>query len=307
MREAFVEALTEMAERGEAVYVLAADTGFHVLDRFRARFPERYLNVGISEAAMIGVAAGLAQERKRVFCYGIVPFVTMRCFEQIRVDLCYPCLPVTIVGVGGGLTYGPAGATHHAIEDVAVLSALPNMTIVCPGDPLETKAAAEACVSLTGPCYLRLGKSGEPVIHTDGIRSFRIGKGIRVREGSEIGILATGTMLETAVRAAELLEKEGRRPEVVSMHTLKPIDRPLITDLAGRCRTLVTVEEHSHIGGLGATVAGAIADLGLDVRFERFALPDAYAHEAGSQEYFRRKSGLTAEQIVSRVQGESHV
>lgn len=302
MREALVETLTELIERGEDICLLVADTGFHVFDTFQRRFPERYLNVGICESAMTGMAAGLALSGKQVFTYGIVPFVTFRCLEQIRVDLCYPGLPVKIVGVGGGLTYGPAGATHHSIEDIAVMAALPGMTVVCPGDPVEVREAVRASMSLAGPCYLRICKSGEPVVHTQGIPSFAIGRGIRVRRGTGVAILATGNMLPTASAVCELLACRGADPELVSMHTVKPIDRDLIRCLTQRCGTLATIEEHSRIGGLGSSVADAVADDRLPVRLQCFALPDAYAVEAGSQEYFRRKCGLTAAQIADRIE-----
>jgi len=302
MRQALARTLTELTERREDVHVLTADTGFHVFDEFQQRFPDRFLNVGISEAAMIGMAAGMALAGKQVFCYGIVPFVTLRCLEQIRVDLCGARLPVKIVGVGGGLTYGPAGMTHHAVEDIAVMTALPGMTVVCPGDPVEVAMGTRASLLVHGPCYLRIGKTGEPVVHTDGLGAFEIGKGIRLREGRGVALVATGNMLPTAARAADILAGRGLGPELISMHTVKPIDRRLIVDLAGRCGTIATIEEHSIIGGLGSSVAGVIADEALSVRLRRFALPDEYAHEAGSQEYFRRKYRLTAEQIADRIE-----
>ena len=301
MRKALVKVLTERMAWDDSVYVLTADTGFHVFDEFQQQFPDRFMNVGISEAAMIGMAAGMAQAGKQVFVYGIVPFVTMRCFEQIRNDLCYPDLPVRVVGVGGGLTYGPAGMSHHSIEDIAVMSCLPNMTVVCPGDPVEVEKAVAAVMSLPGPCYLRLGKTGEPIVHTQGADGFAIGKGIRLREGRDVALIATGNMLTTACEACELLAGRGLEPELISMHTVKPIDRELIVDLASRCHTVATIEEHSILGGLGAAVAGIAADEELDVRLRRFAVPDVYVHEAGSQDYLRRRFGLEADQIADQV------
>lgn len=301
MRRALVNSLTRQVERGGDIYVLSADAGFRVFDEFRKRFPDRFINVGVSESAMVGLAAGLAHQGKQVFCYGIVPFVTLRCLEQVRVDLCCPGLPVKIVGVGGGLTYGAAGMTHHALEDIAVMSALPNMTVVCPGDPVETEEATEASLSLSGPCYIRIGKTGEKVIHTGGLDSFVIGKGVRLRGGRDIALIATGNMLATAAEACDILSRRGERPALISMHTVKPIDRDLIINLAGECSTLVTVEEHSIVGGLGSMVAGVVADGNLGGRVLRFALPDEFPKEAGSQEYFRRKYGLTAEQIAEKI------
>lgn len=303
MRIAFLNKLTELMEQDDSIYVLVADTGFHVFDEFQNRFSQRYLNAGISEASMIGMASGLAVSGKKVFVYGIVPFVTMRCFEQIRVDLCYPELPVTIVGVGGGLTYGPAGMTHHSIEDIAVMNCLPNMTVICPGDPIETQQAVEAVMLLEGPCYLRLGKTGEKVVHNRRQKSFAIGKGLRVRKGNDVAIIATGNMLPTAVDTCDILEADGMGPELVSMHTIKPIDKELIIELARRCRLIATVEEHSIIGGLGSVVAGVLTEeeLNTKVLLKKFAIGDEYARKAGSQDYLRRQYGLTAETIADEV------
>ena len=301
MRKALVKALLQLFEADESVYLLTADTGFHVFEDLKERFADRYLNAGIAESSMIGLAAGLALQGKQVFVYGIVPFVTMRCFEQIRNDLCYPNLPVRVVGVGGGLTYGPAGMSHHSIEDIALMRVLPNMTVICPGDPVETAEAVRACARLKGPCYLRIGKTGEKVIHARGIPGFEIGKAVRLRDGGDVAVIGTGNMLETAADVCDALAKEGLQPALVSMHTVKPIDRRLIADLAGRCRMLVTIEEHSVIGGLGSAVGDVMTEEGLNVRLLKFALGDSYCHQAGSQEFLRRQYGLSAEQIVREI------
>jgi transketolase len=307
MRKALLDRLTECMRRDASLHLLTADTGFHVFDDFQREFADRYLNAGIAEAGMIGIAAGLALNGKRVMVYGIVPFVTMRCFEQIRCDLCSQRLPVTIVGVGEGLTYGPAGPSHHAVEDIAVMRALPGMTVVCPGDPIEVTHAVESIMQLEGPCYLRIGKSGEPVVHEEGLpagEAFALGRGIRLREGRGIAVIATGNMLPTACQVSALLERAGHDPGLISMHTVKPIDRELIIDTAARCDTLVTIEEHSVIGGLGAAVAGVVTDKGLGVRVIKCGIPDVFAQEAGSQAYLRRQYGLTAEQIMEKVIAE---
>jgi len=300
MRQAFLETLTELLQGDDSVMLLTSDTGFHVFDQFQRQFPNNYLNVGIAEAAMIGLAAGLAMSGRKVFVYAIAPFVTLRCLEQIRIDLCYQRLPVTIVGVGAGLTYGPAGPTHHTIEDIAVMNALPHMTVLCPGDPLETAAAVRACPGLTGPCYLRLGKSGEPVVHQTPLE-FAIGRGIPLRPGRELAILATGNMLAASSEVCRLLERQGISAELVSLPTVKPLDRGLIIGLADRFPTLVTIEEHSLIGGLGAVVAACLADEGLPLRLLRFGIPDCFADCAGSQEFLRGRYGLLPEQIAQAI------
>lgn len=300
MRQAFLETLTELLQGDDSVMLLTSDTGFHVFDQFQRQFPNNYLNVGISEAAMIGVAAGLAMSGRKVFVYAIAPFVTLRCLEQIRIDLCYQRLPVTIVGVGAGLTYGPAGPTHHTIEDIAVMNALPHMTVLCPGDPLETAAAVRACPTLAGPCYLRLGKSGEPVVHQPPL-AFTVGRGITVRPGRDLAILATGNMLADSVEVCRLLERQGISAELISLPTVKPLDRGLISGLAHRFPTVVTIEEHSLIGGLGAVVATCLADEGLPLRLLRFGIPDCFADCAGSQEFLRGRYGLQPEQIAQAI------
>jgi len=304
MRRAFINTLMKLAEEDDSIYLLTGDAGFTILEEFAEKFTGRYYNIGISEAAMIGVAAGLAMSGKTVFVYTIVPFLTMRCFEQVRVDLCYQNLPVKLVGVGQGVTYGTAGATHHAIEDIAIMRALPNTTVICPGGPIETEKAVEESLKLSGPCYIRLGKSGEPTVHPNNKIPFTIGDGIRVRSGEKVALVATSNMVPVAAEAAELLQREGLTPEVISMHTVKPIDRKMLKECAGRCSLIATLEEHNVIGGLGSAVGDVILEENLPVRLIKFAIPDIYAPVAGSQQFLREKFGLTPKQIFSRIQEE---
>ncbi len=294
----------ELAEKDDSIYLLTGDAGFTILEKFRDRFPGRYYNVGIAESAMIGLAAGLAMSGKTVFVYSIVPFITMRCFEQVRIDLCYQNLPVKLVGVGQGVTYGTAGATHHAIEDIALMRVLPNMTVICPGGPVETKKAVAASMGLKGPCYIRLGKSGEPTVYPDENIPFTIGRGIRVREGEGIALVATSNMVPTAAEVAGMLEEDGLRPEMISMHTVKPIDRELLAATATRCPLIATLEEHSLIGGLGSAVAEVILADQLPARLITFGIPDQYAPVAGSQEYLRGLFGLTPDQVAAVIREE---
>ena len=300
-----LEKLTALMATDERVYVLTADTGFHIFDELQQEYPSRYLNVGLCEATMIGMAAGLSHEGKRVFVYAIAPFATMRSFEQIRVDLCYPCLPATVIGVGGGLTYGPAGPTHHTIEDIAVMAALPNMTVVCPGDPWESGAAIEACMTWDRPVYLRLGKTGEPTIHDGVPPGFAFGRGIEVCRGEDVAIIATGGILAEAVESASVLAGRGISATVISMHTVKPIDEELVVRAAQEHRALVTVEEHSRIGGLADAVDRVLVDRGVSVPRVVCSLPDAYEKAAGSQAYLREKHGLTAWAIAAKAEEQT--
>lgn len=301
MRNAFVNKVIELAKKDKDIYLITADTGFHVLDEFKKLFPDRFLNVGISEASMVGIASGLALCGKVVFLYAIVPFITMRCFEQIRIDLCYQNLPVKLVGIGQGLTYGTAGATHHSIEDIGVMSCLPNMSVICPGDPLEVERTIEDSLNLKGPCYIRLGKSGEARIHQDRLSSFAIGKGIRIHKGKDIAIMATGNMLETAMKVHGLLREKGAHPELISMHTVKPIDTKLIVETSKRCLLIVAIEEHSLIGGLGSAISNVITERNLGTNLIKIALPDKYVDMVGEQEDLRHYYGLTPKQIVGSI------
>jgi len=303
MRKAVLDTLVSLVKRDLRVFFLTSDTGFHVFDEFRVKYRNQFANIGISEAAMIGMAAGMTLEGARVFVYGIAPFVTMRCFEQVRVDLCQNKLPVKIIGVGGGLTYGGAGPTHHSIEDVSVMAALPGMTVICPGDPAEAAAAVAASMKMTGPCYIRIGKSGERAVHGKPLRGFAIGRGIRVRRGRDIAVIATGNALAPADEACDLLEKRGIKAELASMHTVKPLDSGLVESLAKRFDTIVTVEEHNIVGGMGSMVAALITDRGSTVRLHRIALPDAYEARGGSDSYLRLRHGLTPDRLAERIAG----
>ena len=302
MRTAFATTLLEIARANPRVMLLTGDLGYTVFEAFAAELPRQYLNCGVAEANMIGTAAGLAKSGLRPFVYSIVPFATLRCLEQIRNDLCYHNLPVTVVGVGGGYSYGDMGATHHSIEDLAVTRALPNLTVVAPGDPVEVAAAVHALVPLNGPAYLRLGKRGEPIVHEHPI-DFTLGKGIVVRPGADVALLATGNMLASAVAAAKQLSDElGIEATVVSLHTLKPLDSGLISALARQFPVLYTIEEHNVLGGLGGAVAEVVAGMAEPrAQVIRIGIPDKFQHVSGSQQYLREITHLTAAAITNRI------
>jgi transketolase len=300
MRNAFIRALTALAERDPRVVLLTGDLGFKIFDDFAARFPGRFYNAGVAEANMMSVAGGLALGGLRPFAYSIVPFATSRCLEQIRNDICYQEAAVTVVGVGGGYCYGANGATHHALEDIAIMRCLPNMTVVCPGDPVEAELATLAAGGHTGPLYLRLGRAGDEVVHTSA-PPFSIGRAIVVREGGDCALIATGGILPVAVAAAARLAGEGIACRVVSMHTVKPLDEALLRRYAMECRAVFTIEEHGLTGGLGSAVGEWLAASGVRCRLRCYGAGDEFAHLCGSQEYFRRMQGITAEQIAGRV------
>jgi transketolase len=300
MRNAFIRGPTEAAATDDRIVFLTGDLGFKLFDDFARRYPGRFMNVGVAEATMAGVAAGLALEGKKPFIYSIVPFATLRCYEQIRNDICYHDTDVTVVGVGGGYSYGPNGPTHHALEDIAVMRVVPNMTVVCPGDPAETIGAVHALAKHRGPAYLRLGRAGEPAVHAGAV-SFAIGESLTLRDGHDVTLLSTGNMLATAVKVADLLEAHPISCRVVSMPTVKPLDTATIDAAVRQTRAVATLEEHSLLGGFGSAVAEHIAELGVPTTFRRFGAGDHFSHTCGDQEFHRRAQGLTAPQISDAV------
>ena len=299
MRNAFIRGLTALAERDDRVVFLTGDLGYKLFDDFAERFPGRFLNAGVAEQNMVGVAAGLALEGFRPFVYSIATFATLRCLEQIRDDVCYNNLAVTVVGVGGGFSYGANGPTHHATEDLAVMRVLPNMTVVAPGDPVEAELAVSRLGD--GPAYLRLGRAGDPVVYQSP-PDFRVGRAITVRKGDDCALVSTGGMLPAAVEAAELLAGQGISARVVSMHTVKPLDEDAL-EKASRTRLTVTIEEHSRVGGFGSAVGEWMAAGDASGALVSIAADDAFSEEVGDGASLRRRNGLDAESIARRVAG----
>lgn len=301
MRDAFAAEITALAEADERVVLLSGDIGNRLFNRFKEKCPQRFFNCGVAEANMTSLAAGLAACGMRPVTYTITPFVTTRCLEQIRVDVCYHNLPVTIVGVGAGLSYASLGATHHACEDVAFLRVLPHMNVLCPGDPVEVRLALRSAIHSGQPAYIRLGKKGEPRVHATE-PAFAIGRAIVIRPGRDVCLLCAGTLLPTCVEAAERLASQGVSAEVVSFHTVKPLDEECLRHAFAAFPLVATVEEHSVLGGLGSAVAEWLADQPAPKgRLIRIGTPDDFLHEAGEQEYARHRYGLTAQGIADRV------
>lgn len=301
MRSAFIRTLVELAEVDKRVFLLVGDLGYSVVELFRERFPGRFVNIGVAEQNLMGVAAGLALSGKIVFVYSLANFPTLRCLEQIRNDLCYHNANVKIVAIGGGVTYGTHGITHYATEDLAIMRAMPNMAVLAPGDPLETEMAVKAVKDHTGPCYLRIGKSGEPNVHK-GLFDFQIGKGILVCDGVQAVLIVIGNMLYNALQAVDELKKEGIAVRLISMHTLKPIDKEIIVKASKETPVIITIEEHGSVGGLGSAVAEILCEEGnKNVIFERIDLKESFWNTIGSQGYIRRISGLSVEAIIQRI------
>lgn len=259
-REAYGNALVELGEKYKDIVVLDADLSKSTkTNEFKKKFPERFFNIGISEQDLMGTAAGFATCGKIPFASTFAIFATGRAFEQIRNSIAYPNLNVKIAATHAGITVGEDGASHQAIEDIAIMRAIPNMTVINPSDAIITKKAIEASIQHNGPIYIRLGRLGVPVIHKDDV-DYKIGKGIVLKEGKDVAIIATGFMVHLALEAAEILKDDGIEARVIDIHTIKPIDKDLIIETAKKTGAIVTAEEHNIIGGLGGAVAEVLSE-----------------------------------------------
>ena len=303
MRNSFASTLTKLALTDQRIVLLSGDIGNKLFDSFKEQSPGRFFNCGVAEANMTSMAAGMALCGLRPVTYTIASFVTVRCLEQIRIDVCYHNLPVIIVGVGAGLSYSELGATHHSCEDIAMMRVLPNMTVVCPGDAVEVRLALAAAFKQGGPVYIRLGKKNEPIIHKDE-PDFQIGKGLIVREGhKEVCLVSTGNVLPVVLETANILAMQGVDAQVVSMHTVKPLDEGLLKNIFSKFKIVATVEEHSLIGGLGGSVAEWLSDQrSKKADLLRFGVKDEFIHGAGKQKAARHALGIDAEFISSEIQ-----
>ena len=299
MRDAFLKKITELALTDKDVVLLTADLGFGVFEKFEASFPGQYFNVGVSEQNMTGLAAGLALEGKKVITYSIGNFPTLRCLEQIRNDGCYHDLNITIVASGGGFSYGPLGMSHHATEDIAILRALPAMSVVAPGTAWEAGEATEALIKGNSVGYLRLDKT---VADENSAHLFSLGGSIKYRAGKDVTLLTTGGILRDVIQAAELLQEQGIDAGVVSMHSVKPIDKSAIATAANETGGIVTIEEHNLDGGLGSAVAEVCMDNGIAPKvFLRIGLNNRYSSVVGSQDYLKAHYEMDTSAIVKRV------
>jgi transketolase len=299
MRFAAVETIYKAALKNKNIYFLTADLN-HVMEKeFKENIPNQYLNVGIAEQNMVGVAAGLALAGKKVFIYSITPFVTMRPYEQVKIDVASQNLDVTLIGVGCGFAYGIYGNTHCSIEDIAVMRCLPNMKVICPANPMETTQLMNQLINLGGPSYIRIGRGKEP--NPDHKYNVIVGKSQIIKKGSDITIIATGTILDEAIKAASLLEKICS-VEVVNIHTIKPLDEKFILNRIQNKRAVFTLEEHSIIGGLGSAISQLIAEKSVKrIIFKSFAVNDKYLPVIGDQDFLRNQHHISADYITKVI------
>lgn len=295
MRMVFADTLMELAREDERICLITPDMGYGILDKFKEAFPKRYFNLGITEQNVTSVAAGMALCGMKPYVYSIIPFVVHRSIEQIRVDVSYMNLDVKIVGVGSGFEYGAAGATHHGTEDISMIRALPNMNIYAPGDNDEMIQITRLSSKHNKPSYIRIGRHNHGIINGSKIE---LGKASIINKGKGIALIATGNALPLAKDYYEYLKKEGLNPYLISMHTVKPIDRDCIINLLKEKCSIYTFEEHTILGGLGSAVAEVIAESGMSTKFKRIGINDEYSHVVGNADYIRHCFGLDLEGVI---------
>lgn len=300
MRNAFVQELTNLVEHDPNTILITGDLGFGVLTEYARKYPRQYINAGVAEQNMTALAVGLALEGKTVYTYSIANFPTLRCLEQIRNDACYHRANVKIVSIGAGFAYGPLGMSHHATEDLAIMRALPNLTIFSPADPSEVRLITRAAHKTPGVCYLRLGRGGEPAIHAS-VPVFKEGEAIELFPAEDVVIIGTGGIVAVAVQAREKLAAIGIKSGLFSIPTIKPFPTNWMKQIARRAKLIASVEEHSQLGGLGGATAEVLAGLSEHGVLLRFGLDDEFCCSVGSQDYLRGRYGLSAEAIAGKI------
>lgn len=289
MRKTFINTLIDLARKDKDIVLITPDMGFSVLEPFFDEFPERAINCGIAEQNAVSIASGLALMGKKPYVYTIIPFLVERAFEQVKLDVAYMNTNVKLVGIGAGFTYGAAGATHHAIEDISLMRTLPNMTVCCPGDNNEAEQIIRETVNNDKPMYIRIGRHNRGIFDNNTIE---IGKASIIETGEDIAIISTSNMLPDAYDYCQKLKSEGRKPYLISIHTIKPLDKKCLLSLINKGVEIHTLEEHSIIGGLGSAVAEVIAESGKGIKFKRIGVPDEFSHYIGSQKYIKKQFGL---------------
>lgn len=299
-REAYGKILVELGAKNEKIVVFDADLSKSTkTSNFAKAYPERFMDMGIAECNMMAVAAGISTCDKIPFVSTFAIFATGRAFEQVRNSICYPNLNVKICATHAGITVGEDGASHQSVEDISLMRSIPNMTVVCPSDAVETEEAIKAIVEMNGPCYVRLGRSGVPVINGSEDYKFELGKSVKLREGKDAVIIATGIMVDAALEAYNILSEEGIKVSVLNVHTIKPIDKDKIVEEARKTGVVITAEEHSIIGGLGSAVCEVLSE-NLPTPVVRVGIKDTFG-ESGKPAELLKAYGLTSEDIAKAV------
>jgi transketolase len=300
MRTGIIKAIQDLMRKDESVYFLTGDLGYSVLEEIEKEFSKRFINVGIAEQNLIGIASGLALSGKKVYVYSIIPFITMRCYEQIRNDICYHNLNITILGVGAGLSYGVLGPTHFALEDMAIMKVLPNMTIFSPADETEAVLGIKELYKAQKPVYFRIGKKQEPVVYEKPY-NLKISKGNIITKGKDITIFSTGPILSEVIKAVNILKSKRISACLIDIHTIKPIDKNLIVQESKFKKHVFIIEEHSAIGGLGSAVLEVTSNIKNFPNTTLIGTADRFIKDIGTQNYLRQITGLSSSKIIDKI------
>ncbi len=299
MRKTFAAELGKMMKDGNT-FLLSGDLGFSVFEDIKEKHADRYINMGVAEQNMLGVAAGMALAGKNVFVYSIIPFLLYRPFEQLRNDICYQNLPVRLVGVGAGFSYSDAGFTHHSIEDYGILKSLPNISILSPADPKEVSSLMQQVSKVEGPVYLRLSRNGEPILH-DKHEKLKIGTALEISNGSDILFISTGSILGLALKVAKMLNDLGYSSQILNYHTIKPFDEQSLLRNAIDKKLIVTLEEHVIETGIYSNVVQSLSKNGISVKVIPFGVGEPYVHESGTREYMLDRYGMESTFMLDKI------
>jgi len=294
MRNTAAKEIKKYCQKNKDGFLIAGDAGFGVWEEFQKDLKSQYINTGINEQATIGLASGMALSGHKVFYYNIIPFVLMRCYEQVRVDICYANLPVVLVGIGSGITYAPAGMTHYSVEDIALAKTMPNLNIISPSDPIQVKKAITYAIESSQPTYIRISRSGEPTIFT---KDIDITKPTYLKEGSKKAIVFHGSIVDEVIKASEKLEDVA----VISFAMISPLDLDETTKVLNQYDTIFVVEEHFSDGGLGTILSDFAMKNKIAIKIQKIAIKNHYIHKIGSCNYLRKEFSIDADSIVKRV------
>lgn len=305
MRNAFADEVTQLAQADPRVVLLSGDIGNRLFDKLRAQSPSQFINCGVAEQNMMGVAAGMGLSGLRPIVYTITPFTTVRCLEQIKVGLAYHQSPVVVVGTGSGLSYASLGPTHHSLEDFAIFRAIPNLQVFAPWDAKSLRGCLQLALEHNGPSYMRIGKKGEPDLTGSHVLP-GLGEGLTLQSGRDVCILSVGTVSEEASHATTALLKEGVHAELVLIHTVKPWPEALMRSLFGRFQNFVVVEEHARIGGFGEAFLSFAASHGAQKKIATLGTADKFMSVVGSQSFARQYFGIDSKAIVGAAKSLTH-
>ena len=301
MRNVVINYIYEEAKKNKNIMLLVWDLGYSVVEEFQKNLPQQFINIGIAEQNMIGIAAGLALTGKKVFCFSIIPFLTMRAYEQIRVDVCSQNLDVNLVGVWWWFAYGSLGNTHYGIEDINVMKGLPNMKIVAPADKYEAQLCMEYVFSHTWPFFVRLNRWWEPDIYNEPLSLTSLEWWIETKSWNDVCLISTGNILWTVIKTAEILEKSWISTQVISLPLIKPMDQKAILTYIQWKRWVFTIEEHSSIWWLGDSIASILAENSIGTKFKKFGIPYIFPSLVGNQDYMRKLVGLDEETLSKNI------